>query len=348
MSQVSFTRCDRIFPLIMPKRTKREAVRQATLFPMEKPEEAAELAGDATVEVERPFERHPNILIGTSAFTAAGWPGTFYPAGMKASEYLKYYASQFRAVEIDSTFYGTPVATTVTSWYEKTPRDFVFATKVPQVITHEKVLVNCDAEMDEFVERMQLLGEKRGPMLMQFPKFDKWAFASSGEFMERLRAFLGRLARIDKAGRVVVEIRNPSWLDARFMELLREHNVALALTDTSFMPRPWEMEEKVDLVTADFAYVRWLGNRKGIEAETKTWDKTIVDRRGDLKNWVEIFGSLTKNAKVLKIFAFANNHYALCRCRHNAYNAASRIMPSRFMLATPFPIHSDVSTHTDA
>jgi uncharacterized protein YecE (DUF72 family) len=302
--------CDRIAALTMAKRTKPEAVRQPTLFQMEKVEEAAEPAGDSTVVVERPYEGHANILMGTSAFTAAGWPGTFYPAGMKPSGYLKYYASQFRALEIDSTFYGTPVATTVTSWYEKTPRDFVFAVKVPQVITHEKVLVNCEAETDEFVERMQLLGEKRGPMLLQFPKFDKWAFASSGEFVERLRVFFGRLAGLDKAGRMVIEIRNKDWLDARFTDLLREHNVALALTDTSFMPRPWEMEEKMDLITADFAYVRWLGNRKGIEGETKTWDKTIVDRREDLKNWVEIFRSLTKNSKVLKIFAFANNHYA--------------------------------------
>ncbi|MGA2096721.1 MAG: hypothetical protein ABSH39_10515 [Candidatus Acidiferrum sp.] len=65
------------------------------------------------------------------------------------------------------------------------------------------------------------------------------------------------------------------------------------------------MEEKMDLVTAGFAYIRLLGNRKGMEAETNTWDKTIAERREDLKNWVEIFRSLTKNTKVLKIFAFA-------------------------------------------
>ena len=49
------------------------------------------------------------------------------------------------------------------------------------------------------------------------------------------------------------------------------------------MPRPWEMKEKFDLITADFTYVRWLGNRKEIEEQTTTWDKTIIDRTGDLK-----------------------------------------------------------------
>jgi uncharacterized protein YecE (DUF72 family) len=73
--------------------------------------------------------------------------------------------------------------------------------------------------------------------------------------------------------------------------------------------RPWELKQQFDLVTADFSYVRWLGDRKGIEQRTKTWDKTVVDRKNDLKNWVDVFKSMVANKKVLKIFAFANNHY---------------------------------------
>ena len=88
------------------------------------------------------------------------------------------------------------------------------------------------------------------------------------------------------------------------------------------------MKEKFDLITADFAYVRWLGDRKGIEKQTTTWDKTVIDRTGDLNNWVEVFKSLVSNTKVLKIFAFSNNHYELCRRRHKAYNADFRIMPN--------------------
>jgi hypothetical protein len=54
-----------------------------------------------------------------------------------------------------------------------------------------------------------------------------------------------------------------------------------------------------------------LGNRKEIEEQTTTWDKTVIDRTGDLKNWVEVFKSLVSNTKVLKIFAFSNNHLRL-------------------------------------
>jgi len=94
------------------------------------------------------------------------------------------------------------------------------------------------------------------------------------------------------------------------VDVLREYSVALALTYTSFMPRPWEMKEKFDLITADFTYVRWLGNRKEIEEQTTMWDKTVLDRTSDLNNWVEVFKSLVGNTKVLRIFAFSNNHYA--------------------------------------
>jgi hypothetical protein len=53
------------------------------------------------------------------------------------------------------------------------------------------------------------------------------------------------------------------------------------------MPRPWEMKNGLDLITADFTYVRWLGDRQEIEARTKTRDKVIVDRQGELFEWVK-------------------------------------------------------------
>lgn len=61
--------------------------------------------------------RHPETIagmeqqllrLGTSAFTAAGWPGTFYPDGLPERDYLCFYAQKFDTVKIDSTFYRTP------------------------------------------------------------------------------------------------------------------------------------------------------------------------------------------------------------------------------------------------
>jgi uncharacterized protein YecE (DUF72 family) len=289
---------------VKSSRPKVEPIRQPTLFQMEKLEEAAELAPGQ--KVERPYSL-PGVLLGTSAFTANGWQGSFYPPGMQSRDFLSYYATQLSTVEVDSTFYGCPSATTVNNWAARTPEDFIFCVKIPQVITHDKVLVDCDSEFEEFVKTMDILGPKLGPMVFQFPLFDRWKFPKQDSFLGVLTPFLKKLPTDHK---FAIEIRNKTWLDARFAEVLGEYNVALALTDTSFMPRPWEMKEKFDLITADFAYVRWLGNRKEIEEQTTTWDKIVVDRTSDFKNWVTVFKSLLSNTKVLKIFAFSNNHYA--------------------------------------
>lgn len=247
----------------------------------------------------------PEMRLGTSAFTAAGWPGTFYPDGLKPAEYLSYYAQHFDTVEVDSTFYRIPSLSTVRGWHTKTPKGFLFAAKVPQTITHEKVLVDCDAEMKKFLATMDCLGEKLGPLLFQFGYFNKKAFASVGDFLGRLVPFLKKLP---KGYRFAVEVRNKNWVDARLVAALRERGVALALVDHAWMPRPSELLERVDPVTADFAYIRWLGDRKGIEEKTKTWEKVIVDRRDELREWVNVCYKL--NARGIAIFAYANNHYA--------------------------------------
>jgi len=289
---------------VNPKRPKVEPICNPTLFEMEKLEEAQKPASSRAVE--RPCSL-PGILLGTSSFTASGWEGSFYPKGMRSADYLTFYAAQFATVEIDSTFYGCPSARTVNNWAARTPEDFIFCVKIPQTITHEKVLVDCDSEFEEFVKTMDILGPKLGPMVFQFPPFDRWKFPKQESFLTVLIPFLKKLPADHK---FVVEIRNKNWLDARFTDVLREHNVALALTDTSFVPRPWEMKEKFDMITADFAYVRWLGDRHGIEKMTQTWDKAVVDRTDDLKHWVDVLKELVFNKKIRKVFAFANNHYA--------------------------------------
>jgi uncharacterized protein YecE (DUF72 family) len=286
---------------VAPKHPKVAPILNLTLFEMEKLEEAD--PHSKTLAAHRPYSV-PGILLGTSAFTASGWEGSFYPKGTRSADYLAFYAQHFQTVEIDSTFYGCPSARTVNNWAARTPEDFIFSVKVPQIITHEKALVDCDSEFEEFVGTMDILGPKLGPMVFQFPFFDKWKFPKEDSFLAALIPFLKKLPADHK---FVVEIRNKNWLDTRFADVLREHNVALALTDTSFVPRPWEMKTSFDLITADFTYVRWLGDRKGIEKLTETWDKAIVDRREDLTNWVELFRTFV--ARNLKIFAYANNHY---------------------------------------
>ncbi len=247
----------------------------------------------------------PRIFLGTSSFTAPGWERAFYPPGMTPREYLSFYARHYHTLEIDSTFYSKPSSATVASWNAKTPDNFIFAVKVPQAITHEKVLLACQPEMDEFIGVMSLLGDKLGPMVLQFPYFNRGAFKSADEFVARLAAFLKCLPR-DKM--FAVEIRNKAWLTPQFADLLREHNVALVLQDQSWMPGYGELEAKFDPITADWTYIRWLGDRKGIEQLTTTWEKTVIDRSDALRNWVDVCFKVQKRG--VTIFAYANNHYS--------------------------------------
>ena len=210
----------------MAKPPKIEPINNPTLFEMGKPEETA---APGKFEIDRPFYE-PGLLLGTSSFTASGWAGSFYPVGMKPADYLTYYASKFKTVEIDSTYYGPPSATTVKRWRDRTPPDFVFTAKVPQAITHEKVLVYCDTEFSEFIQTMNILGDKLGPLVFQFPHFDRWKFPKKEDFLAVLAPFLGKLPADHQ---FVVEIRNKTWLDARLTDLLGEHKIALALTDHS-------------------------------------------------------------------------------------------------------------------
>ena len=73
---------------------------------------------------------------------------------------------------------------------------------------------------------------------------------------------------------------------------------------------------KFDPITADWTYIRWLGDHKAIEARTATWDKIVVDRAAELSNWVDFCYQLRKRGVL--VYAYTNNHYALCRRRHNA------------------------------
>src|SRR5271155_5051066 len=56
------------------------------------------------------------------------------------------------------------------------------------------------------------------------------------------------------------------------------------------------------------SHTSWLGDRKGIEKITKVWDKTIIDRRNDLQEWVTYWQNIQKRGAT--IYAYANNHYA--------------------------------------
>ena len=249
--------------------------------------------------------RPPHLHLGTSSFTADGWEKAFYPPGTSTRDYLSYYATQFQTLEIDATFYAVPSVATVKGWDAKTPENFLFALKAPQEITHERLLVDAEPVLTEFLKATEPLGKKLAVILLQFPYFNKQSFPNPNDFIARLKPFL---AALPSSPRFALEIRNKYWLTRQFLDVLRKHNIALALIDHPWMYPPRVLGSRPEYITADFTYVRWLGDRKAIEALTKTWDKTIIDRSSELQDWVQACRNFLK--RDLHVFLFANNHYS--------------------------------------
>lgn len=245
-----------------------------TLFDMD-PEPAA----DRTI--------HPNLWLGSAGWSYDDWEGAFYPHGTTSRARLTYYASQFRSVEIDSTFYGIPTLSAVQGWRERTPDDFVFAAKFPRSVTHEAGLVDCADDAIAFVERMTELGDKLGPLLIQLPpSYDVGHMRHLAAFLEGLPDGLA----------YAVEVRHASWLTEAFADLLTKWNVALCLTCSGRLQRFWR-------VTSRFVYIRWLGRQNVLER----FDHEQIDRSEELDWWVPRIHHFIDYGGA--VFGYVNNNY---------------------------------------
>jgi uncharacterized protein YecE (DUF72 family) len=183
------------------------------------------------------------IRIGTSGWHYDSWHGRFYPKDMPKKDALRYYASQFDTTELNAPFYRTPSLDAVVAWRRDTPRDFCFAWKASRFITHWKRLTEKSENSIELLEtRLKKLGDKTGPILFQLP-------ARFHADRDRLAGFLKLLS---KRHRYAFEFRDASWYAPAIFELLRDHDVALCISDHADAPSPWE-------VTASYVYVRGHG-----------------------------------------------------------------------------------------
>lgn len=247
-----------------------------------------------------------HIRLGTCSWTAKGWAGKFYPSGTDRSDFIAEYAKVYDAVEIDATFYGTPRLSTLEAWYDKTPEGFVFAAKAPQAVTHEKFLEDCGRELADYLDAMALLKEKLGPILFQFPYYSKKKGVTFDDFLGRLTPFLKTLP--EDGFQFAVEVRNKAWLKPALFSALAEYNIAATLIDHPWMAPPADLMNRDGIVTAGFAYIRWLGDRYAIEKITKTWNERVVNRDDDLAKWIKPINSLLDDN--VDVFGFVNNHYS--------------------------------------
>ncbi|MEO8404256.1 MAG: DUF72 domain-containing protein [Chitinophagaceae bacterium] len=226
-----------------------------------------------------------HIFIGTSNVVVPGNKTTFPPAFQSTSR-LHYYSHLFNTVEINSSFYKTPLFSTYEKWSRDVPDDFRFSIKLSKEITHVKELKSDLALMDKFMQTAKGIGIKKGCLLIQFPG------KITLDYFERVEQIMQELHQYDEANewRKAVEFRNNSWYTGEAWELLDEFNAAMVLHD---IPKSKMMDVRGK---ANFIYIRFHGP-KGDYRDSYT-DQFLKDRADEFKEW-------TKEGK--DVYAYFNN-----------------------------------------
>lgn len=232
----------------------------------------------------------PNLYIGCSGWSYTAWQGPFYPRGLEQTKWLSHYSTIFDFVEVDSTFYSIPSLFRVRKWAANTPAGFRFTAKMPKAITHEKVFVNIDRELEYFYSSLSPLKEKTLCFLIQMPPYLS--------FKTGLRPLRNFVSILDRKYRYAVEARQVTWLNDEFYSFLKENNICLVWNQLDAIRVP-------PMVTTDFVYLRFIGDRSIQEHE---FGKIQKDRTKEMEQWAS---ELNKVIDGLSFGVVAqNNHYA--------------------------------------
>lgn len=243
------------------------------------------------------------VRLGTCAWNFEDWRDVFYPPGLASTQELTYYAHYLHAVEIDSTFYAPPRPEVVAAWADKTPENFVFTAKMPRRITHELALRDSGPELLAFLGALRPFGPKLGAVLIQFPA----SFRREGNE----RALRDFLALLPPEPRFAIEFRHPSWRHSPIARLLEAHRVCWVWNDLSAYEAQAEAAFDPLPRTADFLYVRLMGNletkfRPGGERRYR-YGSLLWPRDQGLENWASRI--VHHLVDLQKIFVMINNHY---------------------------------------
>lgn len=267
------------------------------------------------------------IRIGISGWRYAPWRKVFYPEGLAQAQELHFASRALPSIEINGTFYAQQRPASYAKWYAETPENFVFSVKAPRYVTHILRLKEAEIPIANFFASGLLqFKEKLGPILWQFPpsfRFDADLFE---DFLQQLphdtAAALTLAQRRDprmhgreylaidrkRAVRHAVEIRNKSFVDRAFIQLLRRYRIALVVADTA---GKWPYYEDI---TADFMYLRLHGAQElyasgYTDAALERWAERIrAWRQGSQPEDVQLIADLKPPVRKSRdIFCYFDN-----------------------------------------
>ncbi len=208
------------------------------------------------------------LFIGTSGWHYKHWLGTFYPEKTPAPKMLAYYTELFDTVELNNSFYHLPKPAALATWRDSTPDNFCFSAKGSRFLTHMKKLKDAEAGLARFLDCIEILEEKLGPILFQLPP--QWERNE-----ERLESFLKILPSYH---RYAFEFRNPTWFEPAVYRLLERYNAAHCAYHLAGFESPLP-------VTADFAYIRLHG--PGGKYQGSYSDAKLIEWSARIREWAQ-------------------------------------------------------------
>jgi len=235
---------------------------------------------------------------GTCGFSYKDWIGVYYPAGLPRKNWLSYYASEFNALELNTTYYALPELATMKSLVNKTGDGFLFSVKANREITH--VRQSGEEASRAFVGILQPLVEagKLGCVLAQFP----YSFG----FNPANRDYLQRLSDWLQGYPLVIEFRNSAWLNSETHKWMTARGIGFCCVDEPELPR---LMPPVAEVTNETGYIRFHGRNSA-----RWWEHEHAWERYDysyncreLEQWLPKIRLISNAAK--NTFIFANNHW---------------------------------------
>ncbi|WP_245580851.1 DUF72 domain-containing protein [Daejeonella oryzae] len=190
-----------------------------------------------------------SIYTGTSGLVLPFPNKLSYPPEFRDKSRLTYYSSLFNSIEINSSFYKVPQASTVQKWAESVPPSFQFTFKVSREITHVKSLAFKNEDVDHFMQAVNGAGLNKGCLLLQFPP------GLQSENLDQLAKLLNHIRQNNPGNqwKIAVEFRNPSWYQQNCLEILQQNNATIVMHD---MPSSGIFNINQN---TDFVYLRFHG-----------------------------------------------------------------------------------------
>ena len=235
------------------------------------------------------MKNNSGLYIGTSGWSYDSWRGVFYPEDMGKSKYLEHYAACFPTVEIATTYFQMPQASAFSEFAQAVPDSFIFSVKANRYITHIKRLKDGRSILPPFLNRLENLKEKMGPILLQIPP--NWSFNR-----ERLKSFLEAMPQ---NLRFVFEFHHPSWHNDSTYELLAQKNAALGI---------FQVGERITpkISTSDFIYIH-------ISQSKVKSSRTIPNL---LEDWIGPFGNWSAAGKDIFCYFQGEDNSAIADALH--------------------------------